>query len=885
MICSKASGAASLCGGMFLHRCTTWPSACQLQLPQFCTHHLDDCSNSQNVFILLLLFSDRSGNLDGLLITVYTMNKGSSKTGAESRRRSNRRATSPEPDDGDAAAPSAPSSARRSGRAASTPAATPAPGPENETTAAAVKPAPARGRRPTATSTAGGSQPATTAGQKTKTTAENKNTRGSRGGRRRASISLQEPSDNDSMDDDGGSAEEDDTLGGGARSSYEEMEEVSEEEIIDDTVYSVPAQAAVPPFSLLPVGNSAFKVAVPASTVGVLAGAYALLRSFSWQLRLSPFSFEDLCAAVCSAQPSLLLEEVHVCVLRTLAFDELAEERQERKLDLTFLDHVTWPSYVWEWLRLTDDPLAKHEWVQRLATTTTSQSEERAALGIVEHALVVEEREEGAPAAAVAAVAAASVFRQQQGDGGAESSLLGGATAAAAAGVPMEIDEQQQQHQAVLSSPPAAAAAAAATVPTATVTTPLPTPSRRRAFEPVDLAEMDQQLTTEAQHVASTDIFASKGPTPPRQQMEYHTLSAEIKAIILSRLCDHLLDCTTIRAEIDRREEDGEFVTGKGGEGSAFAIMTAEDKRKAAARAARNKKDDFYTDTCVLCGIGGSLLCCDGCPAAYHIRCLGETKASVDVTVWHCPECAVGGRGETAGLRIPVGVRDKWKQPMHIINGTVFRTQLPDVKSRGHHAEELTPHETAAAVFLGESAREQVSNGHRVRSADEIPLPSTFEALESPEDDDIADVDDGDGGNDGDGDGPTPTPAPPTTTAIASFGPDGYVNRYKYGWIAYAAALRAAIDESKKKKKGKSTLGIPTGTCGRLILPEMPEPMPVSKFEWAQKTGRPAGRTTVRCGKCHTCLRPSLREACLNPINRGRDDNSIAALMLPDTSK
>jgi PHD-finger len=51
-------------------------------------------------------------------------------------------------------------------------------------------------------------------------------------------------------------------------------------------------------------------------------------------------------------------------------------------------------------------------------------------------------------------------------------------------------------------------------------------------------------------------------------------------------------------------------------------------------------------DTCVLCGLGGNLLCCDGCPAAYHMRCIGEGAKSIPDGEWLCTECSLGGRGE-----------------------------------------------------------------------------------------------------------------------------------------------------------------------------------------------------------------------------------------------
>ena len=45
------------------------------------------------------------------------------------------------------------------------------------------------------------------------------------------------------------------------------------------------------------------------------------------------------------------------------------------------------------------------------------------------------------------------------------------------------------------------------------------------------------------------------------------------------------------------------------------------------------------------CVQGGSLLCCDGCPASYHLRCIGEHAKSLPPGDWLCPECALGGRG------------------------------------------------------------------------------------------------------------------------------------------------------------------------------------------------------------------------------------------------
>ena len=48
------------------------------------------------------------------------------------------------------------------------------------------------------------------------------------------------------------------------------------------------------------------------------AGVYEGLRCFLKPLRLSPFRFEDFCAAVSSNEDSKLLDEIHICLLRVL---------------------------------------------------------------------------------------------------------------------------------------------------------------------------------------------------------------------------------------------------------------------------------------------------------------------------------------------------------------------------------------------------------------------------------------------------------------------------------------------------------------------------------------------------------------------------------------
>ncbi|KAF2286829.1 hypothetical protein GH714_031186 [Hevea brasiliensis] len=53
----------------------------------------------------------------------------------------------------------------------------------------------------------------------------------------------------------------------------------------------------------------------------------------------------------------------------------------------------------------------------------------------------------------------------------------------------------------------------------------------------------------------------------------------------------------------------------------------------------KKKGNDGYYYECVICDVGGNLLCCDSCPRVYHLQCLDPPLKRIPMGKWQCPKC------------------------------------------------------------------------------------------------------------------------------------------------------------------------------------------------------------------------------------------------------
>ncbi|CAL0304326.1 unnamed protein product [Lupinus luteus] len=131
---------------------------------------------------------------------------------------------------------------------------------------------------------------------------------------------------------------------------------------------------------------------------------------------------------------------------------------------------------------------------------------------------------------------------------------------------------------------------------------------------------------------------------------DYCKQPVNVKVKILQYLCDEMIEVEALRSELNRRslatETDVVF--------NQNMYFDTCKKRRGVVDMSRGScsteeivddTTDWNSDECCLCKMDGSLICCDGCPAAFHSRCVGIASDSLPEGDWYCPECAIGPHG------------------------------------------------------------------------------------------------------------------------------------------------------------------------------------------------------------------------------------------------
>uniref|UniRef100_A0AAR2JA20 Bromodomain PHD finger transcription factor n=1 Tax=Pygocentrus nattereri TaxID=42514 RepID=A0AAR2JA20_PYGNA len=104
----------------------------------------------------------------------------------------------------------------------------------------------------------------------------------------------------------------------------------------------------------LDLPTSSEDLLIPAEHLLNASSIYEVLRNFSTVLRLSPFRFEDFCAALVSQEQCTLMAETHIALLKAILREEdtsnttfgPADLKDSVNSTLYFIDGMTWPEVV-----------------------------------------------------------------------------------------------------------------------------------------------------------------------------------------------------------------------------------------------------------------------------------------------------------------------------------------------------------------------------------------------------------------------------------------------------------------------------------------------------------------------------------------------------------
>ncbi|KAA8528057.1 hypothetical protein F0562_035074 [Nyssa sinensis] len=129
-------------------------------------------------------------------------------------------------------------------------------------------------------------------------------------------------------------------------------------------------------------------------------------------------------------------------------------------------------------------------------------------------------------------------------------------------------------------------------------------------------------------------------------EIDYYKQPVSLKIEILRCLCDDVIEVEAIRSELNRRTLAAEPNIDSD---RNVKIETSKKKRaqmdvssgSCLAEEVVDETADGNSDECCLCKMDGNLICCDGCPAAYHSRCVGVANSLLPEGDWFCPECAI----------------------------------------------------------------------------------------------------------------------------------------------------------------------------------------------------------------------------------------------------
>lgn len=343
---------------------------------------------------------------------------------------------------------------------------------------------------------------------------------------------------------------------------------------------------AVPPPQLPP---SSANFGLPEEHVSYLLSVYSFLRSFSVCLFLSPFGLDEFVGALNSSVHNTLLDAIHVALIRALKshVEILSSEGSElaskclRSMDWSLLDSLTWPAFVVQYLT-TMRYADGHEWKEFYVN-------------------VLEKDYYTLSAGRKLAVL------QLLCDDASNSAEL-------RAEIDMrEASEVGPDPDGVVLNDESISRRGRPSVNPVLNDENIP---RRRGRPPKASLPKDQEDVKDGNLVLNDGSIPRRRGRPPKESLSKDHEDVKDISGNHTTTVSSIPNSLVSKANVPASSSTGDYVD-----------------------------DDGNGDECRLCGMDGTLICCDGCPSSYHSRCIGVMKMFIPQGEWYCPECTINRIG------------------------------------------------------------------------------------------------------------------------------------------------------------------------------------------------------------------------------------------------
>ncbi|TMW56567.1 hypothetical protein Poli38472_006577 [Pythium oligandrum] len=131
--------------------------------------------------------------------------------------------------------------------------------------------------------------------------------------------------------------------------------------------------------------------------------------------------------------------------------------------------------------------------------------------------------------------------------------------------------------------------------------------------------------------------------------------------------------------------------------------------------------NDLHEDVCNRCGLAGELICCDGCPAAFHLNCTNLAFLPPPGEAWFCTSCKRSARQRAQIEKLTVPIKDEKQSDSTKTARRNLRTHaMPVVPSR-----KRIFHTTSTKEIAKRRGRKRAkTNDRSYRLLEQMPLPT-----------------------------------------------------------------------------------------------------------------------------------------------------------------